>query len=138
MLSILTEVYRLWSSLMSDYCLDHQEHWLPDGVYGYRRGRDAVAGALATSLDMAAGGYSGGPSTEVEKAFDLIARKLLWRVMWRRGIYKRRIRGLRAMYRQLRRCYSHNGGLSWRFLSFGGILQGCAAIAVALNTMTTS
>ena len=77
-ITIFGLTYRVWSSIQSRYLLKQAEHWVDDGVFGNRQGRQAADlwHHLMLQIEQAYASNSPlcGVSADIEKCFNCIPR----------------------------------------------------------------
>ena len=117
-ISVLSAVYRLWSSFRFQVCLAWQESWAPQEMWRCRLSRGAETMGLATAMQLVEEAkfdtslVAGGICFDFRKAFDLIPESLLFAALEHRGMHACILIPLQGLYKQLRRVFRLTGSIS--------------------------
>ena len=89
-ISVLSAIYRLWSSTRFKDCMAWQESWAHSQMWGCRRGRGAEAMGMDAAIQLEeihhnSNLVAGGLCVDFMKCFDLIPENLLFQALQHRG-----------------------------------------------------
>ena len=138
-ISVLSQIFRLWSHTRFIDCQPWQALWIPNNAYGGLPNRSAEQLGFDVSffLEEAASSnmFSGGIAFDFAKAFDVIPIDLMIASLRHRGAPANLLQALTGVYKQLHRVFRYQGSYSSWWTSANGIIQGCSLSLLGLNSL---
>ena len=140
-LSVLSQIYTVWSGIRLEECMRWQEQWIHPHAYGFRKKRAAADAAAFISmlieLHKLMKTVLHGFGLDYIKCFDLIPQSIVLHIALRQGMDLGIHRALTGMYHTLTRCFKIMGRCASFFAATNFILEGCPLSVILINLMTS-
>ena len=141
LLSVLSQIYRVWAGIRLEECMLWQEGWIHPHAFGFRKRRGATDAAaliaLLVELHKIVKSVLHGFGLDYVKCFDLIPQSIVLHIALEQGMDPGTHRALKGMYTSLVRCFKIMGCCASFFSATNGILQGCPLSVILINLMTS-